>query len=120
MSDEPTNKAEVTVISRAVGRDIVNAPPTEDPRDAQIAELQDQIVEEKDRHNEERVIWYLGGCVATLAILIASGASTISIVLLALFMFILLIVLAKRWGVEWVSMAVDYVLEFQSRTPKGD
>jgi len=91
--------------------DILVEPRLVDQRDNQIAELQEEIAELKDKANEERVIFFLVGLAAIDTILVMSGVPSSSFAILVLVQLLALIAIAKRFGVEWVSMIVDRLIK---------
>lgn len=89
---------------------VLAAPQAVDPRDAQIAELQEQLAQQKDWNNEERMIWVLLFLIMVMVgVAVWTGTNAAAIVL-GMLIFVFVIVLSKRWGVESVTMTVDRII----------
>ena len=86
-------------------------------KDDQIADLQILLINEKEQRDVERFCWMLGVIILLDIIFVVSvdGWATFSIAFIFVLELALLIILARKWGVEGFTGIIDKYMDWMSR-----
>lgn len=94
--------------------EVLLSPPSEGKLGDNVAKLESDLAREKEERQEERFLWISGAVVLLNFIGYALIKDIAAFIPLFLLQLILLVVLARRLGVDWAVQAIAWLM-FQIR-----